>query len=185
MSSAPSAAAATPAANALASRILSGVPLARADCFAQRGHFCPTTVFTMQRGQMGSPQLEQVSRVSTSGWFTHAGAMCAESVAIATSIYGGSSVTAWPPRPVRPATRASAGWNSRRLESVVPLGGKSVAWRTLCAVVSYPKLEEALRADGHVPYHCSGADRRFRSRGPDRRALHRAGQPAPDRDRRR
>jgi hypothetical protein len=48
--------------------------LARPDCFAQLGHFCPTAVVTMHRVQIGSPQLEHVSRVSTLGWFTQVGA---------------------------------------------------------------------------------------------------------------
>jgi hypothetical protein len=48
--------------------------LARPVCLAQRGHFCPTAVVTMQRVQIGSPQFEQVSLVSTLGWFTQVGA---------------------------------------------------------------------------------------------------------------
>jgi hypothetical protein len=36
----------------------------------------------MQRGQIGSPQLEQVSLVSTLGWLTHVGARLACSVVI-------------------------------------------------------------------------------------------------------
>jgi hypothetical protein len=56
--------------------------LARPDCLAQRGHFWPTAVATMQRGQIGSPQVEQVSLVSTFGWLTHVGARFACSVVI-------------------------------------------------------------------------------------------------------
>ena len=70
----PSAATATPAPNARASSCGSGLPLARPLCLAQRGHFCPTAVVTMHRVQIGSPQFEQVSRVSTLGWFTQVGA---------------------------------------------------------------------------------------------------------------
>ena len=69
-----SAATANPAPNALARSCGSGLPLARPLCLAQRGHFCPTAVATMQRVQIGSPQFEQVSRVSTLGWFTQVGA---------------------------------------------------------------------------------------------------------------
>src|SRR5262245_50097125 len=50
----------------------------------------------MQRVQIGSPQLEQVRRVSTCGWFTQAGTTCADSVAIATQCYEESVVTARP-----------------------------------------------------------------------------------------
>src|SRR6266540_7358340 len=73
---------ASPAPNALANSVVSGSPLARPDCLAQRGHFWPTAVVTMQRVQIGSPQLEQVSLVSTFGWLTHVGARFFWSVAI-------------------------------------------------------------------------------------------------------
>jgi hypothetical protein len=57
----------SPAPNALAASATVGVPLALAVCLAQRGHFCPTGADTMQRGQIGSPQDEQVTRVCTPG----------------------------------------------------------------------------------------------------------------------
>jgi hypothetical protein len=44
-----------------------GVARARRLCLAQFGHFCPTAVDTMQRGQIGVPQFEQVSLVRTPG----------------------------------------------------------------------------------------------------------------------
>src|SRR6266511_2390010 len=72
----------------------------------------------MQCAQIGSPQFEQVSRVSTSGWLTHAGTTGAESVAIAFSIYEETSITVrptlgpltWWPGPV---------WNRGTLETVL------------------------------------------------------------------
>jgi hypothetical protein len=42
---------------------------------AQSPHFWPTAVVTMQRGQIGLPQLEHVSLVSTPGWLTQVGVM--------------------------------------------------------------------------------------------------------------
>jgi len=78
-STAPAAAATTPAPNARPTTCGSGFPLARPLCLAHRGHFCPTAVVTMQRAQIGSPQFEQVSLVSTLGWFTQVGARLVES----------------------------------------------------------------------------------------------------------
>src|SRR4051812_20609168 len=65
---APAAPVARAAANTLASRGAVGVPLARLLWRAHSGHFWPTGVDTMQRGQIGAPQLEQLRRVSTPGW---------------------------------------------------------------------------------------------------------------------
>src|SRR6266704_3317894 len=173
----PAASTARPAPNALSTSSESGLPRARVDCLAQRGHFCPTTVLTMQRAQIGSPQFEQVSRVSTSGWLTHAGTTGAESVAIAFSIYEETSITVrstlgpltwWP----------GAVWNRGTLETVAP--GASVG------TPGAPNfLKEAHRADGHVSNHLSCPDRRFGSGWIDLRALRGTGQPAPNRHRRR
>src|SRR5262245_45108705 len=152
--SAPTAAAAIPAPNARSTSNESGVPSARADCLAQRGHFCPTTVLTMQRVQIGSPQLEQVSRVSVSGWLTHAGTTCAESVAIAISIYEGSSITARPS--LRPLTRSQpAAWN---MDSPDTVAGEALPGTPGTQLI---ELEEAPRADGHVCNQRPSPDRRF------------------------
>jgi hypothetical protein len=57
----------------------------------------------MHRGQIGSPQLEQVSLVSTFGWLTQVGARFACSVVIS-------------PPPSKPTRCATAAWGVAGLE---------------------------------------------------------------------
>jgi hypothetical protein len=62
-----------------------GAPLALLGWRAQSPHFWPTGVVTMQRGQIGLPQLEHVSLVSTPGWLMQVGVMLVWSAVIASS----------------------------------------------------------------------------------------------------
>src|SRR5919198_3913343 len=160
--SAPSTATASPAPKPRSSTTVSGVPLALAGCLEQRGHFWPTTVLTMQRGQIGSPQLEQVRRVSTPGWLTHAGTTGAGSTLIASSAYlGARDILA---RAAAPPLGARCGIAWYR----IPLA----SWRqhSVWPCCGARSNKEARRADGHVPHH-PGVDRRLGSRRPDGRAL--------------
>jgi hypothetical protein len=52
---------------------VAGFSITRAErgCFAQSRHLIPTGAGTMQSGQIGLPQLEHETSVSTRGWFAH------------------------------------------------------------------------------------------------------------------